>query len=102
MVNLLEFALIGGAIWGLFIMMHALQQRFAPGLASSCGWGQWFEPETAGADSSTANDSSNRRQRDQAEEIRRLQERIEVLEAIVTDRRYQFDEDLRRSDNRNS
>jgi hypothetical protein len=81
----------GMAVWGLCILMQALQQRFAPELGSACE----MDDETQGR--------HTHRQRRQAgapdrrdREIAELKARIETLEAIVTDRRYQWEQELRR------
>jgi hypothetical protein len=81
----------GMAIWGLCILMQALQQRFAPELGHA---------SEMDGDSQSVRTHHQRRQaggqdaRDR--EIAELRARIETLEAIVTDRRYQWEQELRR------
>ncbi len=81
----------GMAVWGLCIVMQALQRRFAPELDSFLGIGS----ESAVAAPPRAPRSGVAADR-RDQEIAQLKQRIEALEAIVTDRRYQWEQELRR------
>lgn len=97
MLSAFGWVLFGFAVWGLCIFMNALQKRFAPEWNSGEPGQNWWD-FMWGTDS----EKNQTRQSQQAagskdSEIDELKRRIEVLEAIVTDRGYQFDEELRRS-----
>ena len=78
-------------VWCCVLCMEAVEQRVAPGKAQARSarrrnrryfWRKTAEDPAAGA------------MEDPRElEIKELRERIETLEAIVTDRRYQWDEE---------
>lgn len=95
MFQAFSWVLFGFAVWGLVILLHALQRRYAPDLDSS-DLGMGMGDDGMG--------SSKRRQvqliSDQKaahdKEIAELKKRIEVLEAIVTDKKFQFDQELNR------
>ena len=78
------WVVFGMAVWGLCIVMTALQRRFAPemgddGCASAAHqhpFGTKREPDPRDA------------------EIAALRRRIETLEAIVTDRKYQWESEF--------
>ena len=83
----------GMAVWGLCILMQSLQRRFAPELGAALG---------LNAESGESQPREHRYQRGSAaeprnQEIAELKQRIETLEAIITDRRYQWEQELRRS-----
>ncbi len=95
MFSAFGWVLFGFAVWGLCIVMHAVQKRFAPEWNDGKPGQNWWD-FMWGEDV----EKREKRQRHQSEDvkdqgIRDLKQRIEVLEAIVTDRRYQFDEELR-------
>ena len=85
--------------WFCCIVLQAMQRRFAPELNR---WTTgWFDPEPSmseanssawGHEASTASDPSENSASDQR--IAELEERIRVLEAIVTDRGYQVTDEL--------
>lgn len=85
MLTAFGWVLFGMAVWGLIIVMQALERRFAPELGTL----QEDGPQPPPA-------ARTRDLRDQ-EEIAELRRRIETLEAIVTDRRYQWERELDRS-----
>ncbi len=95
MFSAFGWVLFGFAVWGLCILMHAIQKRLAPewnsGEPGQNWWAfLWGEDEKKSARAERSADPKDR-------EIDELKKRIEILEAIVTDRRYQFDEELRNS-----
>ena len=92
MLNAFGWVLFGMAVWGLCILMNALEHRFSPekGTAAGSSWNM-------------GQGSKRDRRRRQAEElatrdqeIAELRKRVETLEAIVTDRRYQWEQELQR------
>jgi len=85
MLTAFGWVLFGMAVWGLCIAMQALEKRFAPaGGTFDDGTGQANPPPAPRVDP-----------RD--EEIAALKRRVETLEAIVTDRRYQWEREFERT-----
>ena len=83
----------GMAVWGLCILMQALQRRFAPELGSALGLGaesDGGQPRHRRFHGAGAADPRDK-------EIAELKQRVETLEAVITDRRYQWEQELRRS-----
>ena len=90
MSTVIGWVLFGFGVWALSILVHAFQRRVAPDMDAGCGFG-----DVDVAELGTSGSGDERRQgRGRDAEIRELRQRVEVLEAIVTDRRYQFDEAL--------
>lgn len=86
MFQVLEWFLFGMFVWGCCIVMSALSRKFAPDMNAT----------TALADDLGLTDSgmdigSNRRK---DAEIHALKQRIETLEAIVTDPKYRWEQDM--------
>ena len=81
-------------VWGCCIVMQAFQRRVAPEMDSSGDW-DWS------GDGEQANPRTTRRMQREIDaregDIADLKQRIEVLEAIVTDRRYQWDREFGRN-----
>ena len=98
MLNVLEWFLFGMFVWGCCIVMQALQNRIAPETGESCGprrkrrRKRKARRERAAADDTADNVFTGEDPRDR--EIRELRERLQVLEAIVTDRRFQWEQDF--------
>lgn len=85
MFNAFGWVLFGMAVWGLCICMTALQRRFAP--------------EMSDHETLTGHHEPRRRQAPHGfdprdAEIAELKRRIETLEAIVTDRKYQWEKEF--------
>jgi len=102
------WVLIGFAIWALMLIMHVVQKRYAPEwndtpnksgrhklYRRSRARGFWDSMWDAGDDDDS--EPSAEQAAALVEEIRALKERVKVLEAIVTDRSWQYDEELKRS-----
>ncbi len=81
--------LFGMFVWGCVIVMQAFQNKVAPEMNNAMGLSNddWLD-DLGGAP------SQKLAERDR--EIADLKQRIEVLEAIVTDRRYNWESELRR------
>lgn len=93
MIQTVGWVLFGFGVWGLVILLHALQRRFAPDLdrssnnkSSDWGLGLGLGDE----------DEENEKVSQLRAEIKELRQRVEVLEAIVTDKKYQFEQELNR------
>ncbi len=97
MFSAFGWVLFGFAVWGLCIVMHAIQKRFTPEWNSGEPGQNWWDfmwgEDNKKQHSGGAEHKVNAKDR----EINELKKRVEILEAIVTDRRYQFDEELRNS-----
>lgn len=92
MSNVFGWVLFGFAVWGLVILLHALQRRFAPDLEHDENWGFG-----SGRNQRRHQRRENNEPDPRDEEIAQLKKRIETLEAIVTDKKFQFDQELNRS-----
>lgn len=95
MFSAFGWVLFGFAVWGLCIVMHAMQKRFAPEWNSGQPGQNWWGFLWGDDEEKPSPQSHNTARKDQ--EIDDLKKRIEVLEAIVTDKHYQFDEEIRNS-----
>ena len=86
MLTAFGWVVFGMAVWGLCIVMQAAERRFAPELGTmDDGSSKKAQPQARSQDSKD-------------KEIESLKKRIEVLEAIVTDRRYQWDSEFHQAD----
>lgn len=92
MLTVIEWFLFAMFVWGCVIAMEALQRRFAPEMGSGCGGKRRRRRQKAAAKETSVFAGEDPKDK----EIRELRERLQVLEVIVTDRRYQWDEDYRR------
>lgn len=93
MLSTFGWVLFGMAIWGLCILMSALQRRFAPEMGDDGeDWNLQGRRKPAARDRRHAEELAVRDQ-----ELAQLRKRIETLETIVTDRRYQWEQELDRS-----
>ncbi|MEM9531304.1 MAG: hypothetical protein AAGA23_10315 [Pseudomonadota bacterium] len=98
----LQWFLFGMFVWACCLVMSAVERRLSPQTAENADAGNigkarrspWWhfgldqgldDPEEPSAEKQTA----------MAEEIAQLKDRVATLEAIVTDRRYQWEDDLR-------
>lgn len=87
MLTAFGWVVFGMAVWGLCIVMQAAERRFAPELGTmDTGLGRRRKAKET--PTATAKD----------DEIAALKKRIEVLEAIVTDRRYQWDSEYHQTE----
>ncbi len=86
----------GMAVWGLCILMQALQRRFAPELGRFLGTDQ-NDVDDPGYGRSPLGRQADSKWAAKDAQIAELKQRIEVLEAIVTDRRYQWEQELQRN-----
>jgi len=92
MLTTFGWVCFGMAVWGLCILMQALQRRFAPELGAVMGMDAEPVHSRPQGQHRPARAVDPRDQ-----EIAELKGRIEALEAIVTDRRYQWEQELQRS-----
>lgn len=101
MFSAFGWVLFGFAVWGLCILMHTVQKRFAPewnnGEPGQNWWDFMWGDDGTKKEKHQSRRSANTSGNADDQDINELKRRIEVLEAIVTDRRYQFDEELRSS-----
>ena len=91
----IQWFLFGMFVWGCCLLMNAIAQRFAPEGGHTSRKARrrqrhrdWFgmgEEEQATPEPS-----------DLEKEVAQLRERVATLEAIVTDRKYQWEQDLNR------
>lgn len=105
MWSVFGWVLFGFAIWALMLIMHVVQKRYAPEWNDSprqqAGYkpyrrnkarGFWDSMWDWGDDDDESFSAKEKAALEQ--EIHDLKERVKVLEAIVTDRRWQYDEEL--------
>ena len=92
MIQTIGWTLFGFTVWGLVILLHSLQRRFAPDLDKDSSGKSRFWGGT-GEDEDWDGSGSNRAMKRELAELRR---RVEVLKAIVTDKKFQFDQELHR------
>lgn len=92
----------GFAIWAACIFLKALQNRFAPEMNQDCdlhdddmAFRGERESRAGGVGSGLGSGSGTDSEKDR--EIEALRKRVETLEAIVTDRKYQWEAELNRS-----
>jgi hypothetical protein len=96
-LDVLGWFLLGMFIWGCCIVMEAFQNRFAPALNGGGGKKRRRKHRKRGKNmdfGGIANEMFGGED-PKDKEIRQLRERLEVLEAIVTDRRFQWEQDYR-------
>ncbi len=99
MTTVVGWFLFGMFVWLCVIVMQAIQTRLAPELNDHSGASS-SNHESSFLDDLGLDGGKRRMQREidaRDEQIADLKSRIEVLERIVTDRRYHFDDELRRS-----
>jgi hypothetical protein len=108
MLQTIGWVLLGFTIWGLAILLHALQRRFAPDMGDGSGTGHkrssnWKQSLGLTSDSwglgmgdDDDNEALYKEQRRLEAEVKELRERVQVLETIVTDKKFQFDQELNR------
>ena len=97
MMQTIGWVLFAFTVWGLAILLHALQRRFAPNMGSGNWHGMGGGTETDLDDDDDDGYSTSRDTKALRAEVERLRQRVEVLETIVTDKKYQFDQELKRS-----
>ncbi|MDX1570569.1 MAG: hypothetical protein R3200_08800 [Xanthomonadales bacterium] len=89
MLNAFGWVIFGMAVWGLCIAMSALQRRFAPEMGDDHG--------TFGGDlhqhGRRHRQRETERDAERDAELAALRRRVETLEAIVTDRKYQWEQE---------
>ena len=90
MSSVVAWFLFAMFVWGCVIVMQAFQNKVAPEMNSSMGFDDALDPFGDGA-------GLRRDVADRDLEIEDLKQRIQVLEAIVTDRRYNWESELRRN-----
>ncbi len=97
MLDVLGWFLLGMFIWGCCIVMEAFQKRVAPEMSSGCGSKRRRNRRKKRGKVDFGNMASEMfgGEDPKDKEIRQLRERLEVLEAIVTDRRFQWEQDYR-------
>ncbi|MCG8466447.1 MAG: hypothetical protein MI750_16585 [Xanthomonadales bacterium] len=109
MLQTMGWVLFGFAIWGLAILLHALQRRFAPDMGDGSGTehtkkgSNWKQSLGLTSDSwglgmgdDEDTEALHQEQRRLEAEVKELRERVQVLETIVTDKKFQFDQELNR------
>lgn len=92
MWHALEWFLFGMFVWGCCIVMSAFSRRYAPELGDDKDTGS--SKYDAMSDESFGSGFQNRNSRKKDAEIRELKERIETLEAIVTDQKYRWEQEF--------
>lgn len=100
MVHALEWFLFGMFVWGCCVVMQAFRRRVAPDTGTGHQAGRrrkgrharraWCEDLGLGG-------GETGREAELQEEIRALKKRIETLEAIVTDRKFQWNQEFNSS-----
>ena len=104
MGHTIAWVLFGFGVWGLAILLHALQRRFAPDMNRSDSHthtrrgkksSMWDLGLGLGDDGEDIDEENERL----IAEVKELRQRVEVLEAIVTDKKFQFDQELNRDQN---
>ena len=92
MFNAFQWFMFGMFIWCCVVCMQAVEQRVAPGRAQARSERRRnrrkFWRKAHSTDSAETTETEDAREL----ELKELRKRIETLEAIVTDRRYQWDE----------
>ncbi len=105
MWSVFGWVLLGFAIWALMLIKHVVQKRYAPEwndtphkpvrhkpYRRNRARGFWGSMRDWGdTDEASMSDSQTEALE---QEIHALTERVKVLEAIVTDRRWQYEEEL--------
>ncbi len=96
MVHALEWFLFGMFVWGCCIVLQAFQRRVAPEGPGHRRKGRRSRARQAWRDAcgTGAGGGASDREAELQTEIDRLRKRIETLEAIVTDRKFQWDQEL--------
>jgi len=84
--QVLEWFLFGMFVWGCCIVMSALSRKFAPEMD--------ITPELTKGLGLTDREGSHSSHRHKDAEIASLKQRIETLEAIVTDPKYRWDQEM--------
>ncbi|MDA3934343.1 MAG: hypothetical protein PF630_08485 [Gammaproteobacteria bacterium] len=106
MWSVFGWVLLGFAIWALMLIMHVVEKRYAPEWNASkrkAGRKQrrskvWRSMSSWMDDDGSDQESEPTAGKLQLErELRELRERVQVLEAIVTDKRWQYEEELHKS-----
>lgn len=97
MVHALEWFLFGMFVWGCCLVMQAFHRRVAP--ESGCGRPAGKRRKGSRARRAWSEDlglggGESEREAELQAEVERLRKRIETLEAIVTDRKFQWDQEL--------
>ena len=101
MLQTIGWVLFGFGVWGLAILLHALQRRFAPNMNQSDGQTHSRRTKKSsmwdlGLGMGDEYDEDDEETERLVNEIKELRQRVEVLEAIVTDKKFQFDQELNR------
>ncbi len=96
MVHALEWFLFGMFVWGCCLVMQALHRRVAPdtGNGRQPGRRKGRRARRAWCEDLGMGGGETERETELQAEIERLRKRIETLEAIVTDRKFQWDQEL--------
>lgn len=96
MIQTIGWTLFGFAVWGLAILLHGLQSRFAPDMDKSSGKGSGSKSRFWGSSTEDEDWDGMGSERALKRELAELRRRVEVLETIVTDKKFQFDQELHR------
>jgi len=91
MLTTLGWFMFGMFVWVCCIFVHRLQERFAPNMSKD--WG--MDSATLGSQNLSSSLGFGSSDSAKNEEIAELKKRIEILEAIVTDRKYQWEQEYR-------
>jgi len=97
MISAFQWFMFGMFVWCCVICMEAVEQRVAPGRAKARSERRMRRrsryKRACGIHSQVNEEPSKDDTRE--EELVQLRKRIETLEAIITDRRYQWDEEYK-------
>ena len=93
MFNAFQWFMFGMFVWCCVVCMEAVEQRVAPGRAQARSNRRNKRRKFWRKSQSTASTQIEEPEDSRELELKELRKRIETLEAIVTDRRYQWDEE---------
>ena len=94
MFHVLEWFLFGMFVWCCVLCMSAISRRLSPEMGPPHG--ERHRSHRPSGRNRSANAAAEARDDPRDLEIRDLRKRIETLEAIITDRRYQWDDEFSR------
>jgi hypothetical protein len=99
MTSVIQWFLFGMFVWGCCIVMNALARRFAPEMMTCDGHSPEMQDELDGHHQRRARRRSGATPPDPRDiEIIELKQRVATLEAIVTDRKFQWEQEFNARD----
>ncbi len=96
MMSVLAWFLFGMFVWVCVLGMSALARKVTP--EHGRGRGSWHEDLFGGdwTGMGTGEDGKSRREQKLEKEVDELKQRVQTLETIVTDRKFQWESELNR------